>query len=70
MRYYVVSDVHGFYTQLMSSLEKAGFFKEKKPCKLVVCGDLLDRGLEAKITADFALNLLEEERLIFVRGNH
>lgn len=70
MRYYVVSDVHGFYTQLISSLEKAGFFKEKEPCKLVICGDLLDRGLEAKITADFALKLLEEERLIFVRGNH
>ncbi len=70
MRYYVVSDVHGFYSQMVSALENVGFFKETKPCRLIVCGDLLDRGPEAKETIDFALKLLEKDRLIFVRGNH
>ncbi|MBE6649567.1 MAG: hypothetical protein E7614_08645 [Ruminococcaceae bacterium] len=70
MRYYVVSDVHGFYTPLISSLEKSGFFQEKEPCKLIVCGDLLDRGLEAKKMQDFATELLKENKLIFIRGNH
>ena len=28
MRYYVISDVHGYYTQMKSALEKAGFFSD------------------------------------------
>ena len=26
MLYYVVSDIHGYYTQMKSALEKSGFF--------------------------------------------
>ena len=29
MKYYVVSDVHGYYTHLKKALEEAGFFDEK-----------------------------------------
>ena len=48
MRYYVISDVHGYYTQMKSALEKAGFFSDTTPHKLVMLGDLFDRGHEAK----------------------
>ena len=70
MKYYVVSDVHGFYTHWVNALKLAGFFEEKEPCKVVVCGDLLDRGPEAVKTVEFALKLLEEDKLIYIRGNH
>lgn len=70
MKYYVVADVHGYYTYLMRALTEAGFFAETKPCKLIVCGDLLDRGAEARETVDFMLRLLAEDRLIYVLGNH
>ena len=40
MKYYVVSDVHGFYTPLVSALKEKGFFDDKEPHKLIVCGDL------------------------------
>lgn len=48
MRYYVVSDIHGYYTQMKSALEKAGFFSDTTPHKLIMLGDLFDRGHEAK----------------------
>ncbi len=70
MKYYVVSDTHGYYTQAIEALTDAGFFDETKPCKLVICGDLLDRGKEAIKMQDFACRMLDEEKLIFIRGNH
>lgn len=70
MKYYVVADVHGYYTYLKKALEEAGFFEETEPCMLVVCGDLLDRGTEAKELIEFMLELLEAGKLIYVMGNH
>ena len=70
MKYYVVSDVHGYYTVLEETLRGAGFFEDPVPNKLIVCGDLLDRGTEANRMVDFMLQLLEEGRLILVKGNH
>ena len=70
MKYYVVSDVHGFYNLMKSALQEAGFFDEKEPCKLVVCGDMLDRGEEAILMVDFMLRLLKKDKLIYIRGNH
>ena len=70
MKYYVVSDIHGFYSQLVKALTKAGFFDETEPHKLIVCGDMMDRGTEAVKMQEFMLKLLEEDKLIFVRGNH
>lgn len=73
MKYYVVSDVHGFYTELIEALTEAGFFKdeeEKIPHKLIVCGDMMDRGLEAVKMQEFMLDLHKKGELIFIRGNH
>ena len=46
MKYYAVADVHGHYTILHDTLERAGFFADPEPHKLIICGDLLDRGAE------------------------
>lgn len=70
MKYYVVADVHGYYTYLREALENAGFFEEAEPHKLVVCGDLLDRGNETNQVIDFVLKLACEDKLIYIRGNH
>ena len=47
MRYYVISDVHSFYSETMQALSEKGFFEDKSPHKLNVCGDLFDRGSES-----------------------
>ena len=70
MRYYVTSDVHGFYTPLQEILERGGFFRDTKPHKLVVAGDLFDRGGEAVALQDFILGLMERDEVILIRGNH
>lgn len=70
MKYYVVSDVHGYYTLLREALEKAGFFDDSEPCRLIVCGDMLDRGDEACRLVDFMVELSENDKLIYILGNH
>jgi len=46
MRYYVTADVHGYFTELKTALINAGFFEDAEPHKLVICGDLFDRGMK------------------------
>ncbi|MDE6474074.1 MAG: metallophosphoesterase [Clostridia bacterium] len=70
MRYYAVADIHGYYTQLIEALKDKGFFEDKGPRKLVVCGDLFDRGREAKELQTFILDLMEKDEVILIRGNH
>lgn len=70
MKYYVVSDVHGFYTEMIAALKEKGFFEDTEPHKLIVCGDMMDRGQEAAKMQEFMLDLLYKDELIFIRGNH
>ena len=70
MRFYVVSDVHSFYTEMIKALEEKGFFTDKEPHKLVVCGDLFDRGEESVKMQEFILDLIKKDEVILVKGNH
>lgn len=70
MRYYVVADVHGFYTELIAALTEKGFFGDNQLHKLIVCGDLLDRGKEAVKVQNFILDLMVKDEVILVKGNH
>lgn len=70
MKYYVVTDVHGFFTELTSVLKEKGFFDDTAPKKLIVCGDLFDRGDEAKQMQEFIVDLLWRDEVVLIRGNH
>lgn len=70
MRYYVTADTHGFYSILESSLRQNGFFVDKTPHKLMILGDLMDRGNEAVKIQNFVLSLMEKDGVILIRGNH
>ena len=70
MRYYVAADVHGFYTKLRRKLTEAGFFSDPLPHKLLLLGDVMDRGQEACEMQSFLLELMERDAVILVRGNH
>ena len=70
MKYYAVSDIHGFYSEFHRALTSSGFFDDTEPHKLVILGDLFDRGHEAKELQDFILELLDRDEVILVRGNH
>ena len=70
MKYYDIADPHGFYDILMQTLNESGFFTDPDPCKLIVCGDLLDRGDQPDEMQRLMAGLLKQDRLIFIRGNH
>lgn len=70
MKYYVVADVHGFFSELKKVLTEKGFFADTQPHKLLICGDFFDRGQDALLMQDFLLDLLARDEVILVRGNH
>lgn len=70
MKYYVTADVHGYFRELKNALQTQGFFAERSPHKLIVCGDLYDRGEEALALQAFIRDLLSRDQVILIRGNH
>jgi serine/threonine protein phosphatase 1 len=70
MRYFVLSDVHSFYNEMVDSLTKAGWFDYDGEKKIVICGDLLDRGNYPNEVVSFVLNLINNDQVILIRGNH
>jgi hypothetical protein len=70
VKYYVLSDVHGYYEEMVSALENAGFFNETEPYKVILCGDMMDRGQSALKVQEFFMELLRKDALIFIGGNH
>ena len=70
MKYYVTSDLHGFYTPLIKALTNAGYFEDSEPHKLIILGDLFDRGKEPKELQNFILDLMSRDEVILIKGNH
>lgn len=68
--YFIITDTHGFYTPTMQVLNGRGFEMNNPSHTVLLCGDLLDRGKEAVKLQQFAMRLHNENRLIFIRGNH
>ena len=66
MRYYVVSDIHEFYTPFIAALKEKGFFEDTSPNKLIIGGDLLGYGSEAKLLQDFIVDLMAKDRVILI----
>lgn len=67
MKFFVVSDIHSFFTPLKEALDQAGFEKDNPDHYLVSCGDAFDRGYESEEVLHFLMSL---ERKILVKGNH
>lgn len=70
MKYFVVSDVHSFYKELMDALSEKGFEIDNQQHILCVCGDLFDRGDGTTQLFELIKELNEQNRLIYIRGNH
>lgn len=68
-KYFVVSDIHSFASELKYSLRQAGFNKKNKNHTLIVCGDVFDRGDETVEVYKY-LKSIPKKRCILIRGNH
>lgn len=67
-QYFITSDVHGFFDELMVALNSKGFDVNNSDHKLIILGDLFDRGPDNRKVYEFAKSL--GDRFIYVRGNH
>ena len=70
MKYYVTADIHGFLTLFKNALHDAGYYDDPGEKKIIICGDIMDRGEEAVETQVYILQLMEQDAVILVRGNH
>lgn len=68
--YFVSSDIHSFYDEWMEALSKHGFEKNNITHKLIICGDLFDRGNQSVECFKFVQQMARQGRLIYIRGNH
>ena len=68
MKYFVSSDIHGYYDEWMSELKIKGFDINNPNHKIIICGDVLDRGKQPKQIIEFIL--AHKDKIIFIRGNH
>lgn len=69
-KYFVVSDVHSAYNELIAALNNAGFEMDNPAHCLIVCGDLFDRKDGTVKLFEFVKELQAQGRLIYIRGNH
>jgi serine/threonine protein phosphatase 1 len=69
-KWFVCSDIHSALTPWMVALNEAGFDDNNPDHKVVVCGDLFDRMDETKEVYEFVLEMLNKDKLVYVKGNH
>lgn len=67
MKLFVVADVHGFYDQMKTALDAAGFDPANEDHMLISCGDAIDRGPRPNEVIKYFVNL---PRKILIKGNH
>ncbi len=67
-QYFITSDVHGFFDELMVALNSKEFDVNNLDHKLIILGDLFDRGPDNRKVYEFVKSL--GDRFIYVRGNH
>lgn len=68
-KYFVISDLHSFYTETKAALKQAGYDKKNKDHILIICGDIFDRGLESVELFKF-IQSVPKSRRILITGNH
>ena len=55
MKFFVSSDIHGFFDEWQLALNNAGFDINNPNHKIIICGDLFDRGRQSKEIVNFIL---------------
>ena len=66
---FIFSDVHGYYNELISALNVAGFNEDDPDHILISLGDVCDRGPDSKKLLQY-LNSVDDRRKIMIVGNH
>lgn len=70
IKYFCSSDIHSFFDIWQRALSGKEFDINNIDHKIIICGDLFDRGTQSVACYEFAKQLHDQGRLIYVRGNH
>lgn len=70
MKYFLISDIHGHFTEMKSALDEAGFNSEDTNHQLIILGDLFDRGTENLKVLEYVHDLLVKDKVRLIKGNH
>ena len=70
MKYFIFSDVHGYYSMLKKELIKKGYDENNPNHMLISLGDNFDRGPENIKMYEFLKLMKEKNKIILVKGNH
>ena len=68
-KYFVCSDIHGFFNEWINSLMESGFDKYNPNHILIVLGDIFDRGSQPLEVYNY-IRSFPTNRVILIRGNH
>lgn len=66
-KFFVMSDIHGFYDEMKSALDESGFDPNNEDHWLITCGDHFDRGRQPQQVIDYLMSL---PRKVLCLGNH
>lgn len=66
-KYFVVSDIHSYFDEMIAALNEAGWDPTNPNHYIICCGDVFDRGAKPKEVMKF---FLTTDRVILIRGNH
>lgn len=69
VKYFAISDIHGFYAEMKRALRAAGYQKSNPNHVLIVCGDIFDRGPDSVRVYKY-LRSIPKQRRVLIRGNH
>lgn len=70
MKYFVISDIHSYYDEMIQSLQKSGFNSNNQNHHLLVLGDLFDRGPKSNEVLLYLHTLHMSGKCTIVLGNH
>lgn len=70
MKYFIISDVHGHYDEMIEGLNEVGYDSENADHHLVIAGDLFDRGTQNIKVLDYVHDLLVNNKVTLIKGNH
>lgn len=70
MKYFICSDLHGEFNGLMEAIKTNGYDENNPEHKLVVAGDIFDRGSDSVKIYEYLKRLTDENKAIVLAGNH
>ena len=68
MKYFITSDTHSFFNEMLEAIHDKGFEENNPNHKLVICGDVFDRGDQSVEIYDYLRRI--DDQFIYIRGNH